>query len=209
MNHFSVKTIADAHEVLVNRIIWNHDVIQTENGEQTWEEDSTTITIQYPTLPNRIHPNSSFQQARCEEYAKQLIRGVQTNQNASEKFSYTYHERLYFESQFSDVLFRLKQNPNTRRAVLYTWLPAIDNKSEEDPCLQFIQLLIRNGKLNGTVVMRSNDVLTAFGPNAYGFVTLMEFIADLLNVKIGTYEHIITVPHLYPIRDKADLQRWM
>ena len=204
-----VYSIAEAHEWLIQQLNWTHTIETTEDGEITWEyPGSISVCIKNPTV-DMIHPKSSFQQARCDEYAKQLIQGVQANQNAYDKFAYTYHERLFLENQFSDVLFRLQSNPNTRRAVLYTWIPAIDNKSEEDPCLQFIHLLIRGGRLNEKVVMRSNDILTAFGPNAFGFVKLMILVADLLNVGLGTYEHTIDCAHEYPIRDKSDLQRWM
>jgi len=205
-----VMTIADAHATLIRDILWNHQVILTEDGEKTWEHpEPISIVICDPLREPSIHASSSFQQARCDEYAKQLIQGVQNSQSPSDNFAYTYHERLFLESQYDDVGRRLKTNSSTRRAVLYTWLPAIDNASGEVPCLQSIQLLIRDNRLNALVYMRSNDILSAFGPNAYGFIRLLGMISLELEVPMGTYTHIIGSPHLYPDRDRSDLQRWL
>lgn len=205
-----VVSIANAHATLMKAILWTHTSEITDDGEISWEyPESISIDILDPLRADSIHPSSSFQQARCDEYAKQLIHGVQNSHQPNENFAYTYHERLFLESQYDDVLQRLRDNPSSRRAVLYTWLPAIDNKSDEVPCLQSIQLLIRNNRLNALVYMRSNDVLSAFGPNAYGLVRLLGTISLELEVPMGTYTHIIGSPHLYPIRDKADLQRWL
>jgi thymidylate synthase len=203
-----VYSIADAHKWLMQEIIWKHQEIPTEDGETTWESEPLAITIECP-LVDMINPKSSFQRQRCDEYAKQLIEGVQTNQILSERFSYTYHERLYHESQFSDIIKRLKTNPLTRRAVLYTWLPPIDNQSDEVPCLQQIQYTIRNNRLNCCTVFRSNDILSAFGPNAYGLVKLQDHVARELKFPVGTYTHVALIPHLYSVRDRADLMRWM
>lgn len=201
------KSISEAHEKVMRELIWNHiDVFDDETQTLTWEICPVSIDISNP-LNDMIHRKSSFQKARCDAYAQQLIQGVMTDQTPAEKFSYTYHERLFLEHQYEDVLYRLK-NRATRRAVLYTWLPVIDNRSDEVPCLQSIQFVIRKKVLNGVVSMRSNDMLSAFGPNAYGFVRLLELTAQKLGLKVGTYTHIAICPHLYPVRDKTDLVRW-
>ena len=113
------------------------------------------------------------------------------------------------EEQFTDVMWRLTTNMSTRRAILYTWLPQIDNAAKDVPCLQSVHFIVREGKLNVLVSIRSNDVLSAFGPNTFGFVKLQQHVADLIGVSIGTYTHVIGVAHMYPVRDAADLQRWM
>jgi len=138
-----------------------------------------------------------------------MIEGVKTNLAEDKRFSYTYHERLYLESQYDEVIARLKSNKNTRRAVLYTWIPHVDNKSSGVPCLQFIHLVVRNGRLNSVVCMRSNDLLSASGPNMYAIAMLQNNIADEIEADLGTYTHIVTIPHIYPVRDAEDLKGWM
>jgi thymidylate synthase len=204
------RSISEAHAWMINEIIWTHQVIQTEDGETTWEyPDSLTVTIHHP-LTDMIHPSSSFQENRCEEYAKQIL------EPSMNGFEYTYHDRLFQYpvngvqvNQIFHAIRKLKQNPNTRRAIAITIEPQADNKNQHIPCLQFIQYVIRDGKLNQTVVFRSEDILSAAGPNMFGLAKLMEYVAKQVGIPVGTYTHIVTVPHLYSVRDKADLQRWL
>ena len=208
----TLNTIAEAHRWLVGNIIWCHQSVLTEDNEQTWEGDTMAVTIKTP-LTDMIHPLSSFQDQRCRKYAGQLLFGTPSD------FDYTYHGRLFNYpdddepmitiDQISCLIERLKKCPNTRRAFAITWNPFEDTLNGAVPCLQTIQFLFRNDKLNLISTWRSEDCLSAFGPNAYGVVTLLEHVAAALCVPVGTYTHIITVPHLCPVRDAADLQRWM
>ena len=208
MRIFKAQSIRAAHEELIDSLAWNKRIITTEDGEITWECDPISVEITNP-LKNMIHPSSSFQLQRCDEYAKQIIEGVKTDTHADKQFEYTFHERLFLHSQYEDVLNRLKKNLETRRAVLYTWIPPIDKDKKDVPCLQSIQLIARDGRLNGINYMRSNDILSAAGPNMYGFARLLEHIATELSLMVGTYTHIVGVPHLYPLRDAEDLKRWI
>ena len=214
-----LPTISAAHQWFMHNLIWNHNEIETEDGETTWEMlRPAYVEITCPK-EDMIHPKSSFQLQKCEEYAKQLMGGT------FNEFDYTYHDRLfryetrlecdYRESvdQIGTLINHLKKNPQTRRALAITWSPKYDNYDSKYigtvPCLQYIQFLYRNNRLNMICLFRSEDMLQAFGPNAYGLVRLMEHVSTEVGVPMGTYTHIVTVPHLYPVRDKADLQRWM
>ena len=213
-----LPTISAAHQWFMHNLIWNHNEIETEDGETTWEMlRPAYVEITCPK-DDRIHPKSSFQLQKCEEYAKQLMEGTFS------EFDYTYHDRLFSYDSFSisgnktynqigRLIQHLKAEPNTRRALAITWNPRYDSYRDAEmatvPCLQYIQFLYRNNRLNMICLFRSEDMLQAFGPNAYGLVRLMEHVSTEVGVPMGTYMHIVTVPHLYPVRDKADLQRWM
>jgi len=204
------RTIREAHEWLLHEIIWNHETVITEDGEITWEYPTpVSLTVEFP-FKDMIHPNSSFKAKLCEEYATQLLSGT-INQ-----FDYTYHDRLFeygSVNQMSALIEHLKTNPQTRRALAITWNPVLDSYrsgcNRSVPCLQYIQFIIRKNKLNMISLFRSEDILQAFGPNVFGLVHLMRFVSDETGVNAGTYTHIVTVPHLYPVRDKAELNRWM
>ena len=56
------------------------------------------------------------------------------------------------------------------------------------------------------VVFRSNDMLLAFGANAYALTMLQKKIADELGLEVGTYTHIALIPHVYHKRDAKDLE---
>lgn len=217
MKSLVATSISNAHRFLINEVIWNHLDIQTEEGEQTWEGDPVSVTISNPLI-SMIHHLSSFQQQKCDEYANQLINGVFA------EFDYTYHDRLFSYDSFSisgnkiinqidRLIDHLKKEPETRRAIAITWNPRYDSftpeKEDSVPCLQMVQYIFRNNKLNCIAVFRSNDILSAAGPNMYGLVRLQEHVASALSLPVGSYTHIVTIPHMYPVRDAADLQRWM
>ncbi len=209
MKLIQAQSIAEAHESLIHNVTWGHEIIETEDGESTWESQPLTVEIPDPLRDQMIHPLSSFQQQRCEIYTRQILTDWPS------EFDYTYHERLFEYpgcgcriNQIYHSILKLKESPNTRRALCITWNPQVDNKRQHVPCLQYVQFLNRNGKLNCIVLFRSEDVLSAFGPNAYGLARLQEYVASQLDLPVGSYTHIITVPHLYHVRDAADLKRW-
>jgi len=210
MRVMDLDTIKDVHEWMMNEIIWTHQIIQTEDGEMTWEYPyQMSVTIYHP-LEDMIHPCSSFQEKRCEVYAKQIL------QPSLNGFEYTYHDRLFQYpingvqvNQIYHGIRKLKQNLNTRRAIAITLDPQADNKNQHIPCLQFIQYTVRDGRLHQVVLFRSEDILSAAGPNMYALAKLQEYVSQQVGIPVGTYTHIVTIPHLYFIRDKADLQRWL
>lgn len=206
---FHRPSIALAHQALVHHLYWKHREELTEDGEITWESlEPISVEISEP-LTDMIHCKSSFQQQRCDEYAKQLIQGWSG-------FDYTYHERLFDYpangrriNQIYRIISKLQTYSETRRAVAITWEPDRDTNEVNVPCLQLLQYLIRDDRLDCFSLFRSNDILSAFGPNAYGLVNLQSYIATQVGVPIGTYTHIVTVPHLYPTRDRSELERWV
>jgi len=211
MELFTCKTIREAHEKAVRQIIWKHRVITTEDGEETWEAEPLCFEVSDP-LTGMIHPLSSFQENRCMEYARQLIFGD------SGGFDYSYNERLRkYEAtngsaprdQIGYVIAKLQKEPDSRRAIAITWNPERDWNVTNVPCLQFVQYIIRDGKLHCYVLFRSEDILSAFGPNCFGLVKLQEFVSQACNVPVGLYHHVVTIPHLYYKRDRSELDRWM
>lgn len=202
-------SIASAHEKIINYVIWNHRIVQTEDNEKTWESNPISIEIRTPLQEKMIHVKSSFQKQRCDEYAHQLIYGT------SATFDYTYHERLfaygeYKINQIDKLIDHIKKESLTRRAIAITWIPEKDtNTIVSVPCLQFVQFIQRDGKLNMVVLFRSNDILQAIGGNMYALVRLLDHVSNLLGLRPGSYTHIISIPHLYPVRDASELKKWM
>ena len=211
MRTIKTRSVADAHQELMNALIWNHTSITTEDGELTWEyPEPITVVISHPIISDMIHHNSSFQSHKCREYADQLLSGTPN------EFDYDYHSRLFRYpvdgveiNQIYHSIRKLTEQPETRRAVSVTWHPRLDNGDASVPCLQFIQFIRRKHQMDMICLFRSEDILSAFGPNAYGLSQLMLYVAGRLDIPLGTYTHIVTVPHLYPIRDRAELNRWL
>lgn len=102
--------------------------------------------------------------------------------------------------QLKGVVEALSQDPSSRQAVMSIWVPELDlgEKSKDIPCTNWLHFQITEGKLNLTVVMRSNDFVWGFsGVNVYNFTTLQTLVANLLDVKLGVYRHVADNMHVY------------
>jgi len=199
MKYFKFSTLAEAHESIVQHLYWNHEVKETEDGESCWFGEPITMEILEPHYHN-IHPASPHRQ-RCLIYADHLINGTPGD------FTYDYHDRLFETplNQIDYMISKLKSSANTRRAIAVTWRPDIDTKSNEVPCLQYIQCVINNGKLDFFVLFRSEDMVGGFGPNAFGLEAIMQMISNKTKIPMGRYIHTVISPHVYFIRDKTEI----
>lgn len=108
---------------------------------------------------------------------------------------------LRVHGQLAAVLDRLKRDPMNTRTVLQIYDYTKDSRyyGLDMPCNCMIFLLLREGRLNITVCNRSNDmILGAYGANAVQFSMLQEYIADKLDVEVGTYTQFSNNMHVYP-----------
>lgn len=116
---------------------------------------------------------------------------------AENVWEYTYHQRLVKDDQIDFVINELKRNPYSRRAVIDIRDNEVDQHNDHPACLQHIQFMIRDNKLDMYVTMRSNDAFEATFMNAVGFISLQKKIAQELGVEVGKYEHRANSFHVY------------
>jgi thymidylate synthase len=213
MRVIRAPSIGRAHEQVIQMILEKGWVLNTEDNEATVEYEEIAIQVDTPLAYPMVSQYSRFQQKFVEQYAKDLLNGSHAS------FEYDYHGRLFdwgeklsvdgqpvHVDQIAYIVKKIRSSANTRRAIAITWNPVIDEKLDDCPCLQLVQCVMREGKLQMKVVFRSNDILTAAGANMYALVQLQKFIADQLGVPCGTYTHISLVPHIYYIRDIHDIE---
>jgi len=106
----------------------------------------------------------------------------------------------------------LSKNPHSRQVVLEIWNSEIDFPDESGqpvaadiPCNTHAYLLLRDGRLEWTQLMRSNDIMLGLPYNLIQFTSLQEIIAGWLAVEVGGYHHFSNSLHLYETnRDKFD-----
>ena len=92
----------------------------------------------------------------------------------------------------------LKKDPDSRRAVVPIYGKEDAGLDSNDiPCTIGFQFLIRNNRLDMIVNMRSNDVFLGFPYDIFNFTMWQEYVACKLNIKIGTYTHIVNSLHFY------------
>lgn len=123
--------------------------------------------------------------------------------------AYGYRWRRHFRfDQIESIISLLKDNPDSRRAVLTMWDPDADlytTESRKDiPCNTQIYFRVRLGRadepnrLDMTVTCRSNDIIWgAYGANAVHFSFLQEYIADHLGLLPGRYYQVSNDYHAY------------
>lgn len=102
----------------------------------------------------------------------------------------------YDFDQWDYVKGLLMKDPNSRQAVIHI-KAADDTPSKDVNCTVCLQFLLREGKLNMTVYMRSNDIWMGFPYDVFSFTAMQCKMAMELNVGIGTYTHIAGSLHLY------------
>lgn len=103
--------------------------------------------------------------------------------------------------QLDRIVEILTKDPNSRRAVLSMWDAPADldpNAGADVPCNTQAYFDLRGGRLNMTVVNRSNDAIWgAYGANAVHFSVLLEVLAARLAVGIGVYRQMSNNLHVY------------
>ena len=213
MRIIRAPSIGRAHELVIKMILEKGWILQTEDDEATIEFEEVTLQVDTPLAEPAVSPDSRFQKRFVEQYARDLLHGSHAS------FEYDYHGRLFdwgerlvadgkpvHIDQISYIVEKIKSSPSTRRAIAITWNPVIDQMLDNCPCLQLVQCVMRDRKLNMRVIFRSNDMLTAAGANMYALVQLQKSIADSLGASYGSYTHISLIPHIYYIRDINDIE---
>lgn len=106
---------------------------------------------------------------------------------------------LRTKDQYEPVIERLKEDPDTRQAVVTIWNPQLDlMPSKRDyPCTILHQFRIRDNKLNMSVYMRSNDVWLGAAYDFFQFTRVQIAIASVLGIKPGRYTHHVGSLHIY------------
>ena len=101
--------------------------------------------------------------------------------------------------QYGPVIERLKNDPDSRQAVVTIWDPKLDllPSKRDYPCTILHQFRIRDNKLNMSVYMRSNDVWLGAAYDFFQFTRVQIAMASVLGIKPGKYTHHVGSLHIY------------
>lgn len=101
----------------------------------------------------------------------------------------------------------LSDDPDSRRAVININTPHYDVvETNDEPCTVSLQFFLRDGELNMTTVMRSNDIWFGTPYDVIYFTTLQQILAARLGVKLGHYTHFAGSLHVYD-RNLEDIEK--
>lgn len=171
-------------------------------GEISYCSDWNTKQKQISLTAHILNPLEEPMISKCfiggwkelEQYRMEMLDGILDFEVENGNWSYTYHQRI--ASQLKWVVRELTRNPDSRRAVIM--VRTRDDIGSDDPaCMQHIQFLIRNNKLDMKVLFRSNDACKANFMNMFALICLQEKIANELGVEVGTYTHRANSFHCY------------
>lgn len=112
-----------------------------------------------------------------------------------------YGPRLFTErwnNQFENVIAMMRRKSSTRKAVIQLF----DNNDiagtyKDVPCTCNLQFMVREGKLDMVVSMRSNDAYRGLPHDVFSFTMIQEIAARTLEVELGEYNHFAASLHLY------------
>ena len=199
-------------------LIWRDgEEITDERGTKTREILALEVVVEDPRR-DMIPDEYSWNRPRLEDYAGQLINGNNPG------FEYTYGERLRAWAlpasgrgggdedrddlgkasgsdgpvdQIEHIIRRLRANPNSRRASAVTWIPPVDTKKEEVPCMMVDDFKIRGGRLHLAALFRSHDFAGAYPANLYGLTRLLEYVAGRVGAEPGSITTVSCSAHIY------------
>lgn len=104
----------------------------------------------------------------------------------------------YGFDQVAQVIDTLERDPYSRRAVIDFNVPNPERfETEDETCAIALVFELRDGKLDCTGIMRSDDVWLGTPYDVVFFTELQKHIANELGVGYGKYTHIAVSLHAY------------
>lgn len=190
--YIKAKTIGYGIEAAMKALNEEGIVQERENQDRVdvTKEIQLCLDIEDPTAEPAISRSIVTDLKGLAKYDHEFLDGTGDNDG----WEYTYHA-LY--SRFYDQLIgELKRNIHTRRACIALGQGDI-NFSPDPPCLQLILFNYVNGKLESTIIFRSNDGVKAFPMNIHATEMLHQKVADELGVPVGPLHYIANNFHAY------------
>ncbi|WP_328436559.1 thymidylate synthase [Streptomyces sp. NBC_00444] len=100
--------------------------------------------------------------------------------------------------QLAQVIRTLREDPDSRRAVIQLYDPTRDAAGHRDvPCTLGFRFQLRQGRLHMSTTMRSQDVWIGLPYDLFFATVLHELTAGWVGADLGTYHHHVDSLHLY------------
>lgn len=212
MNCIQVKTATEAFDHWFNLLNSQNLCADSRDGGVKGEVLNAVTIIEDPTrgivqseirkMPMRYavgelmwYFSGNRDLSAIQNYTKAWDRMSDDGKTVNSNYGWCIQHKYGFD-QWEYVKDMLTKDPNSRQAVLH--IKTADNTPSKDVnCTVCLQFLLRDGKLNATVYMRSNDIWMGFPYDVFSFTAMQCRMAMELGVGIGTYTHIAGSLHLY------------
>ena len=186
------------------------------------------VEVADPFAEPRIHKNFPGGPEELEVYRQEVVEGIHDHWVDTEdpdKWTYTYHERLYGYAPVEDlddpgsarlktvdqmeyVVNKAAATHYSRRIQAITWMPTADPQTNDPPCLQRLWFRLLEDDDGGLVLnlnshWRSRDAYKAWLMNVFALTDLFRKVAGQMSekmdrpVKVGRYVDISDSFHVY------------
>lgn len=111
-----------------------------------------------------------------------------------------YVNRAYKDNGYDQIKYiidTIKNNPDSRRILLTGWNPKEAHQVNPPPCHTFYQFQVEEGKINGSLYLRSNDIFLGNPFNIASLAILVNLLAFVTGNKAGKIVISIGDAHLY------------
>lgn len=99
--------------------------------------------------------------------------------------------------QISQLIERLKNNPNSRRHIVSAWNVADIEDMNLPPCHCLFQFYVAEGKLSCQLYQRSADIFLGVPFNIASYALLTMMVAQVVGLRPGEFIHTLGDAHLY------------
>jgi len=99
--------------------------------------------------------------------------------------------------QISDVVSRLRSDPDSRRLIVSAWNPADIPRMALAPCHCLFQFYVADGRLSCQLYQRSADVFLGVPFNIASYALLTMMMAQVADLEPGEFVHTFGDAHLY------------
>jgi len=101
------------------------------------------------------------------------------------------------KDQLKELIYNLKNNPDSRRHILSAWNVGEIHKMALPPCHVMSQFYIHNDEISCHMYQRSADMFLGVPFNIASYALLLSIIAEILNLKPKRFIHSFGDAHIY------------
>lgn len=210
VNVFYVDNLREGYAEIAQTTLERGSTV-APRGRETRELRNSTIVLADPTdaLPLGVNRRLNTRIAAVE--ALQLIAGQAAETlvlRSAPKFrEYAEDDGSFWGNygtrmglQLAAAAERLEADPSSRQAFIALWRAERDlltDGKRDYPCTVGMSFTVRDGRLEMTTVMRSNDVWLGLAHDVFQFTQLQLTLAACLGVEVGSYTHQPISLHAY------------
>lgn len=170
--------------------LFNYKVQPSDN--ELFKEDTLSLELISELISERIYIKDNKLDTDFE-YDKYFENGYRI---AKSECSY-WTKELFESGKVEELVSYLKDNPDSKRAILLLWKGEQRDLTQSAACMSYAFFRKDYDALNINVHMRANNAYSCILIDIDTMRALQEYIATLLNLKVGKYSHFVDSLHFY------------